>query len=218
MDPPQYLDSQALLKGEYETQFFGFSSRVLFVHLKDCINDIFSSHATSLQDSLIKKRGCDENEAKSATDMLIRKCECALQAHSDDLQIACDSNFGIPNGVLLPEDNAQKVQYSSEEAENLERELDCLMTRLTRAKAMKCHLASELEEFEKLKAVIEKMQNLRLEVLKNLVKQVTQHEQQLKRLSKVSKSICSVTSKTTMDKTDFPHKLVKDKFRCSPPE
>ncbi|XP_049773606.1 uncharacterized protein LOC126161655 isoform X2 [Schistocerca cancellata] len=196
----------------------GFACHWAEGKLKDTINGIFSSQATNLQDCLIKKGGWDENEAKSATDMLIRKCECALQAHSDDLQIACDSNFGIPSGVLLPEDSAQKVQYSSEEAENLEKELDCLMTRLSRAKAMKCHLANELEEFEKLKPVIEKMHNLRLEVLKNLVKQVTQHEQQLKRLSKVSKSICSVTSKTTTDKTDFPHKLVKDKFRCSPPE
>lgn len=218
MDPPQSFDSRQLSKWEYETQFFGFSSRALLVHLKDNINDTFSAHAKSLQDSIVNKRGADVKEAKSATDMWISKCESALKAHSDDLQVACDLNFGIPDGVLLPEDSAQRVQYSREEVENLDRELDSLMTRLTRAKAMNCHLSKELEDFEKLKPTIEKMNNLRLETLNTLVKKMTKQEQHMKRLSKVSKSISCVTRKTAVDKPDIPHRFIKDKFCCSIPE
>ncbi|XP_057323336.1 protein MIS12 homolog [Microplitis mediator] len=133
---------------EYEMQLFGFHSRRVYKTLTSLIGEKIETRCQKIHDALVKKYelvGEDaellEKNRKKLTTAYYRKCRSYLPR----IKNCVDKLVSIPQHILLEEDKIQATQFTAEEFEQMNKNLQDLQQRIKRATMLNGVLKQELD-------------------------------------------------------------------------
>ncbi|XP_068084609.1 uncharacterized protein Mis12 isoform X2 [Anabrus simplex] len=121
-----------LRKREYEVQVLDHSVQDIADGVKSIVHDNIITAMNMLQGVLSKKDKHNVEKIKRATASLLQEYEVAATNKHGEIEALVQKTFAIPDHVILPEDAAQSRQYTQDEVDKIDEEIENLKKKAKR--------------------------------------------------------------------------------------
>ncbi|XP_054282344.1 protein MIS12 homolog [Macrosteles quadrilineatus] len=197
------VDIENIRESEYDSQLFGFTVEH-FIHAFKMLVHEEVERLTSAMASSLKKKCPEDDIAERALiegikNNLVKQYMNNAESSLGMLKAQLRELLHIPPHVLLPEDETQRIQYTSEEEKEMDNLLEDLFQRLKRAKAFKVEL---LQEMKMLQDVLPDL-NRRVEELETLAATHQKKEEDLRSLVPTLGEVINKTQTISQLGNDF---------------
>ncbi|PNF25992.1 hypothetical protein B7P43_G06384 [Cryptotermes secundus] len=154
---------------------------------------------------LLQKLPQSETAIQSATEQFLKESTNAAVQQLKHVSLAVDEFLSIPSYVLLPEDVPQSTQYTKEDEQLLDEEMEQLIARAKRACFMEACLRKEIEVQQKVKTVESEFKELEQLYLEDEIRKLSAHSLH----SKISKTVEVTKTMKSYEKTcfEFPQQI-----------
>ncbi|KAJ9578562.1 hypothetical protein L9F63_005212 [Diploptera punctata] len=151
------------VKDMYELQLLGFTTRNINEYVDDSLRENIRVNTVSLKKTLLNTFSNSAQVIEIATQKFLDEALDVLNKQSDQLKSVVDDFFGIPSNMLLPEDEGQSRQFTLQEEQDIDREIQHLQDRYKRACFMEDYIKKEITIIEKVKKLQLELEEIRPE-------------------------------------------------------
>ncbi|XP_041982228.1 protein MIS12 homolog [Aricia agestis] len=163
---------------EYETQHFGFGAQRLKISVRQMVDQKIRTGVKDMETYLAQTLDLNDTDKETLTqscDNLIRLYCQRAEPSLDIVDKEIERILKVPENVLLPEDEVQRDQISTEEYNKLKEDVVTLRRRVERAALLEAFLTAEEEELAMVENVCE-IAKKDMEVLDLLQKDIDSKE------------------------------------------
>ncbi|RDD46132.1 hypothetical protein TrispH2_001724 [Trichoplax sp. H2] len=190
MEGDLQVEDQSSNHQQYQKQFFGFSTPEMLVGVTNAGKFYSEEMRKSVKEQLINK-GMSSEDAKQFCQDLYQELTNNLSKNATALMQYLPANvFHIPDDILLPEDEVQINQYTEQEEEKLDHEIDLVCQEIRKLQYMKAKAHQESQRLS--------------ETTQTKVKKITS---EIRRMEELIKQIDNDAAKVNSLKEEVVHQL-----------